>query len=686
MASFIGISRLFIRNFNSNSARKFHILSSFDHKKAFLRKIAEVCTSQSYSALRHLQSQKYIEEETMTYKIIKHIRSDPNFASQNDIRLVKLDGNYLDTTHAVQQKLLVIAHSPNVKPDEILNLFALYTISKKSIMQDVINDQQLMTAVRMKIRNMLTEMDIEQLASFSTYLKQLRSQSVRYIMSIASDIARECERRALESPLPQTLELFDILMILYGNNVFRKKPYETFSSIFESYIDSAPPHHLVQISHYIGLGKRKKIVNIRESEMIDNLVDRLEKEFESLSFIDAGIAISGLFKVNAKFKPDNIFLEKVVECLKARAESGEGWKEHSLESYCFVSMLKLLRSSKYHENKKFEDLIPALKKFVLKLDDMALSPQGLSHLIAIFSTSNIYDKKLFEKLVSIAAEHIKSFSIGQNDMRLKDLSKFLYSMSHTGHTYSKEFLMACEGALWESLHNGDAAKHPYYLCDALLSMAISGHFNKSLLQEAFNPSFVHSELRAHQRSKRLARLQILYEYLKYELPDFKVQPPNISETDVPKRSIREEVHYRPVLAQISDAIAWFNEQIGIKLIFLKFPVPFINYASVVLDLNDVDNLLENFDGLGNNGHHILNQLSNVKENTQRNFINLEILDPHTGINNCKWPTGLVKLKMKILEHRGWGIVRLRESECTRLGDDHSLLAAMILDKLCKVDQ
>lgn len=686
MASIILFSRLFIRNFSSKSGQKFPIVSHLGHIKSHSRKFAKICIPQNYISLRYIQSQAFIEEETMTYKIIEHIRSNPKFASQKDIRLVNFDENYLDITHAVQQKLLVIAHSPNVQPDDIFKLFALYTTSKKSIMQDVINEQQLMTSVRMKIRDLLPEMDIKQLASLSMYLKQLRSQSVRYIMNIASDVARECEQRALESPLPLTLELFDILMILYGNNVYRKRPYETFSFIFESYIDSAPPHHLVQISHYIGLGKRKNIDSVKESEMIDNLIDRLENEFESLSFVDAGIAISGLFKINAKFKPENKFLEKVVECLKARAESCEGWTGNSLECYSFVSMLKLLRSSKYHENDKFEVLIPILKNFVLDLDDSALSPQALSHLIAIFSTSNIYDKELFDKLVLIAAEHIKSFSVGQNDMRLKDLSKFLYSMSHTGHTYSKEFLLSCEGALWESVHNGEAAKHPYYLCDALLSMAISGHFNKSLLQEAFNPSFVLNELKAHQRSKRLARLRLLYEYLRYELPDFKVQPPDISDTDVPKRSIREEVYYRPILTQVSKSIAWINEQIGEKMLTLKFPVPFINYASVVLDLNDIEDVLENFDTVGINGHHIINQLSNIKENTGRNLVNLEIMDQHTGINKSSTPTGLVALKQSILEHQGWGVVRMSELECSHLGDESSLLAALILDKLCKVDQ
>lgn len=380
MASFILFSRIITRNLSIKSGQKFPNVFSLGHIKSHSRKFAKLCIPQNYISLRYIQSQAHIEEETMTYKIIEHLRSNPKFASQNDIRLVNLDGNYLDITHAVQQKLLVIAHSPNVQPNDIFTLFALYTTSKKSFMQDVINEQELMTSVRMKIRELLPEMNVKQLASLSMYLKQLRSLSVRYIMTIASDVARECEQRALESPLPETLELFDILMILYGNNVIHKRPYETFSSIFEGYIDSAPPHHLVQISHYIGLGKRKKIDNVKESEMIDNLIDRLENEFESLSFVDVGIAISGLFKINAKFKPEDKFLEKVVECLKARAESCEGWEGNSLECYSFISMLKLLRSSKYHENEKFEVLIPILKNFVLHLDKSALSPQALTHL------------------------------------------------------------------------------------------------------------------------------------------------------------------------------------------------------------------------------------------------------------------------------------------------------------------
>nr|XP_045592278.1 uncharacterized protein LOC123754124 [Procambarus clarkii] len=610
----------------------------------------------------------FSEEDTLSYKVQQYLRTNTKCLVADIPGADQCSSNVCNDAYAVHQMLLVISHSLLPKANDVLKLFSLYSVSDHSILQDIISKKSLMMTVKRKIGESVSYMTRDELRHFAETLKEININTSKFLVKIAGFIDLECEKRAWVADIEQCLDLFDILLILYGNNIYRKKQYDMFMALFEKHINSLQPQHLVQVLHYVGIGKKKKISN----DFVEKLVRKLDTCYQDLPFQDAGIAAAGIFKSNFKMNESSPFIHKTAHHLESKIR--ECFSLCDLESYGVVAMMKLIRAAKYRDSK----VMSALNTFILHTDINTLSPQVVSHTLALYANSCIYQHEVFTKLEHTVIQHLRAPS---QTVRLRDLSRVLWAFSHVNHQCNEDLFKIVDKSLMEFVYNGEVDIYPHFLSSTLFSMAILGHYPEELIKEVFRLKRI-QRLQDYQKSKQLSRLLMLNECLKVEAPGLTAVIPNISKNNLPIRTLTDETHHRPSLAMLMKGAVFINQIVGVPVLKLKFPIIHINYASLVYDNSEMkyQDCLVLPDTT--NRDHVLHQLNAIKEYSIKRPIAIELLDPHSTLSTSQ-PVGIVKMKIRLLTQCGWEVKKINSADVENCQGDVQALAALILDELTK---
>ncbi|XP_068237897.1 uncharacterized protein [Palaemon carinicauda] len=608
------------------------------------------------------------EENTLSYKVLEHIREVSEYiTSQPQQEKQFPSSNVTDMKYAIEKTLLFIGHNPEVKVSEVLQLFSLYASSGLFVMQDIIANKALMKNVQNKVMSSIKSMNVQELRHLAVLVRELRYQKIGYLGSIRGSLANQCEVKAMESDFSEILQLFDILLLLYGNGVYKRKEYEEFVSLFETYSSSADPHELVQVLYYVGLGKKKRL----SQEFIIDIIQKLEPKFRDLSFCDAGIALSGIFKSGVSLNRSTPLVQQTVQHLLKRMEDPRVMSD--LDSYAFVSMIKVLRTAKYED----EEFFHTLREYICKNSQVPLTFQVIPHILAFYASNRIYDKELFSKLEKIALEFLKDQT---SQVRIRDVSRLLWCFSHTGHDCHPQLYTLIEKCL--SVIHLSQMTNDHHFSDSLLSLVICGHYAKDLIKNAFMPARI-TGLKGHQRSKQLSRLLTLYESLKIEAPGLIVEKPQLSQEELPVRTLSDEICHRPGLSKVMEGVRCINEILGANVLKLKFLLPSINYANLIVDFDNLKSVetMSSCDSFVER-NHIKEQLSAL-EGRSNNLVAIEILEPHFLIRPSSDPIGIIRLKLRLLSKSGWDMKILSCSELEDCGNDTRAIAALLLDKVTK---
>ena len=452
--------------------KKSRLMKSSIKAHICLRTFPERSLSLSFDS--GLQQKNAVEASLFSKKLLKYIRDNPEYAAS--VQSLPDQSNLSSTVYAYRgyQLQLVIAHSSDLKPNHILELFTHYASEKQNIIQDIISKKALMSMVKERVLQAIPLLSQNELREFAIILRNLKFERSRYLIDIAARIVQECSQRALEADLEQCLELFDIMLILHENNIYRKKQFDTFTSLFEYHTSTATPHQLVQILHYISFAKKSRL----SKEYVNVLTAKLEEVLEHLPFIDVGIALNGMFRCNVKLHKSSPLIKKTAKWLQIKAEQLERLSD--LESFAFVAMVKVIRSAKYHD----KSLLSSVKTFIMKSTVDILQPEVIAHTLALYANSQVYDLEIFEKMESLVLHHLTNL---KQIIRVKDISRILWSFSHVGHKGSNSFLDITENFLIRCVQLGELEFYPEHLSGSLFSMAVLGHYPKELIKEAFQP-------------------------------------------------------------------------------------------------------------------------------------------------------------------------------------------------------
>lgn len=181
----------------------------------------------------------------------------------------------------------------------------------------------------------------------------------------------------------------------------------------------------------------------------------------------------------------------------------------------------------------------------------------------------------------------------------------------------------------------------------------------------------------YQRSKQLSRVRGLYEAMKIEAPHICVAIPEMNQSVLPKRTLTDEIKYRPALGNLMKGVNFINKSVGFCVLKLKFPVHFINSASLICDVRG-QKLLDASKTL------ISEELRSIGEVIGANRIAFEIIDSSALVLGSGDFIGFLKMKIRLMKHCGWAVYTIFEDDVNMYNCDEKTMAAFILETFSKI--
>lgn len=170
----------------------------------------------------------------------------------------------------------------------------------------------------------------------------------------------------------------------------------------------------------------------------------------------------------------------------------------------------------------------------------------------------------------------------------------------------------------------------------------------------------------------------LHEAVKIEAPEISVALPQTCAGVVPKRTLSDELHHRPALANLMRGVSYINKSVGSCVLELKFPIPVINYASLIYDPRGmkVENYSKNFVSL---------ELKRIRETIGAERVAFEIIDSHLLILGNMELIGILKMKLRLMRKCRWKVYTVFEDDVNKFNCDEKTMAAFILDTLSNIN-
>lgn len=214
----------------------------------------------------------------------------------------------------------------------------------------------------------------------------------------------------------------------------------------------------------------------------------------------------------------------------------------------------------------------------------------------------------------------------------------------------------------------------YYVLSLVMAMPVS--LDKQMPKFSAK-SILFVIFTGYQRSKHLSRLFGLHEAIKVEAPEISVLLPEFYASGVPKRTLSDELLYRPALANLMKGVNFINKSVGLHVLEIKFPIPFINYASLIYDPRGLkmDNLSQTF---------VSNKLTSISKIVGSKKIAFEVIDSHSLITGTRDLIGILRMKLRLMNQCGWTVHSIFEDDLSRLNCDEKTMAAFIIDTLSKI--
>lgn len=135
--------------------------------------------------------------------------------------------------------------------------------------------------------------------------------------------------------------------------------------------------------------------------------------------------------------------------------------------------------------------------------------------------------------------------------------------------------------------------------------------------------------------------------------------------------------HRPALANLMRGVNFINKSVGLSVLKLQFPIPFINYASLIYDAKGlkIQDTPKNF---------LAEELMSIREGIGVDRVAFEIIDSHSLILGSKNFVGILKMKIRLMNHCGWAVYTIFENDMNMFNCDEKTMAAFILETLSKV--
>lgn len=480
--------------------------------------------------------------------------------------------------------------------------------------------------------------------------EQLKETVTEFILNkdhndkILSFLDDECGRRAIKWTVAFSLYILDAWILIDEQFALHGKFFNILINLWCTQIRFCTKENLVQMIYYLGRSKKPAI-----PLLIKQLETAFVKNSANINLTEWGIICTALFKMKTKIKLEQL-LQSIVNNIKSNI-----W---IIDKFDLISMLKVLRQSLYYEETFFRLLEDYVKK-----EYFNFTVAECVHIIATFANVGWYDDDTFRCL---EVQVLKHFENNLPDIRLKDISKFLWALSHVNHKCQTENFYPIVIKMIKKF-NKISIKNYHYLIDCAHSLIILDYYDKDILNNILSIDFI--KLMSSSRNKPFHQLYFIDRSIRIEVPSFQ-------NTHLPN-DIYSKVHNLPLKSVLKDMTERYGYQDLLQILKIYccekelyqclFILPHIAISSICLEAEIIDNTVRLLEY--NRVNSIINKdNSNKICNVNGNHLHIcfEILDRSLMLKSKNEAIGLINTKIRQLRKLDYGVVVLTSQAIIRM--------------------
>lgn len=324
------------------------------------------------------------------------------------------------------------------------------------------------------LKQHISEVEINE---FPTLLNYLYTYNTRVppnnVLSCINLIEREiCSKIDMMTPK----EMFNILyayMFVIPGFTSQLKFYEQSVMKLSNTIDDLSKEHLIQYTFYLGLSKQN---NPELTNVLKNILLIIsDKHLNDLTIEELCIITNAAFKMSVKINTIDL-LNHISKTLI------EGLKQKKLDIPSIITLLKSLRISRYFSSELFK----ALSEFI---DNEAsnLRVTAISHILPYYADNYYMDEHIINILTTRFLQDLTNESsemrlFETNNVRGKDLARFLWALSYLGWSVDHKTHEELENIVLNKFNAGDYKNNTDDLFNLALSFCTLNYIPKRLLR------------------------------------------------------------------------------------------------------------------------------------------------------------------------------------------------------------
>ncbi|XP_067121147.1 FAST kinase domain-containing protein 5, mitochondrial-like [Centruroides vittatus] len=533
------------------------------------------------------------------------------FNTDKNVKFRKFDSKYFDFLH--QNDLYKDTTVRNINP--------------------VRSDTELLNTISLKNKLKLSDDEVKESLVELIYKRENKNKILPYF-------DEECVSRVVKWKVATSLYFLDIWMLIDEQFTLRGKFFNVLKNLWCTQIHFCTKENLVQMIYYLGRSK-----TLPPTSLIKQLESALIKNSASINFEEWGIVCTAFFKMKIKIKSEQL-LHKIINFIKNNI-----W---IMDRFDLISMLKVIRQSCHYD----EDFFNLLKDYVKK-ECWNFTLAECVHILAAFANVRWYDNETFKYLEAHVMKYLKEDS---TDIRLKDISKFLWAVSHVSHTcQSDNFFFIIIKTI--NKFNKITYKNYHQLVDCVHSLIILNYYDNNIISKVLSNFLV-----TNDRDKPMYQLHFIDYSIKIENPQLEcIWLPEIYDKvcNLPLKTIYKDINERCGYEDLLQILQSYCN--GTKPFQSLFILPHILLSSICLEVKIVDNYIRLLECKIPLKENLV--AKNNKENDRieaRIRICFELLDESVTLRSRNDVIGLMKTKIRQLNKLDYRVITITPEAIVRM--------------------
>ncbi|XP_039442722.1 uncharacterized protein LOC120423109 [Culex pipiens pallens] len=437
----------------------------------------------------------------------------------------------------------------------------------------------------------------------------------RLFADVANALDEESEGRVEGASFNELVTILHGFMYLLPNKITKLKSYrKAMPRLVELFAEKPNEKDFMTVLFFLGLWKR----NAFGGHLMDQYLQSYLGEFlnDQLDLMDFAILANASYKTSVR-----ISNERFLKRLENEICNFEG-KDMAL----FVTLIKCARMNRMRSERVLEKL-----RSILENDATALDFRGLSHLFVYLAEISVKDDSLNKLFLDEASRRIEE-EIATNEeeestsqsFRPKDLATFLHGCATLSIPITQLDLEPNNllNKIFEKIEREEYRYTPDTLVDTCLSLWVMNLPSVDLMSSIFSDRQMMQNFK-RDRVKIESRRDLLLACAEIERPEaFKIisRLPRVDAFQLDRSCPEFLVRHRAQLQRVASCLEAAREKLQIAHVQFSLPVKFLNIAGLFVTL---DNGVE---------------------------FNVDVLEKTNCLSDEQTPTGLMGLKLRLLEH------------------------------------